>query len=801
MAFKLEEKFVQALAEKPVNFGFNGLGRIVCDRTYARLRDDGQKEQWYQIIERVVNGTYTIQKQHITDLHLPWNEKQAQDSAQEMALRMFDMKFLPPGRGLWTMGSKITQSKKLFAALNNCAFVSTDELSLDPIAPFLFMMDFSMLGVGVGFDCKGAGKIDIKTPLGHKEMQGLLETEEKLWKTYQAESHQKGASEKDVKAKYEKGMDAVREGFQKMEGNYITYKIEDTREGWVKSLGYLLNSYFQWNMWEENKFFIASKEGDTSYEYKTVVFDYSLVRKAGEPLKIFGGLSSGPNPLIEMHMELRKLLSSGVGQKITIRLIADIFNISAKCVVSGNLRRSSQIALGPADEHEFITLKDYNLNPERMAYGWSSNNSIFAETGMDYSKCAQLIADNGEPGFFWLNNARKYGRMCEPPNNKDHRVSGVNPCGEQSLESWELCCLVELFPTRCTDLNDFLRTIKFAYLYAKTVTLCNTHWPRCNRVMLRNRRIGCSVSGIAQFIAKYNLDTLKVWLNDGYQRIQRWDTIYSDWFCVPLSIKTTSVKPSGTVSLVAGVTPGVHYPESRFYIRRVRIGNNDPLLDNLREAGYKIEVCVGNEMTTSVVEVPVDSGVGVRSVSEVSIWEQVNLACFMQQYWADNQVSCTVTFKKEEAKEIPHVLNYAQYGLKGISFLPSFNTPSDDSEKEVKVEKEAKVFREIKHEIKDVTRNGKTESVKYELIFGMDAKGHSYSEKYEVASDGSKTRVFDRKKTPYPQMPYEKITEDEYQYICGRLRPLQYRTETKPQQDSSGEHFCDGDKCVVPKRT
>ena len=85
--------------------------------------------------------------------------------------------------------------------------------------------------------------------------------------------------------------------------------------------------------------------------------------------------------------------------------------------------------------------------------------------------------------------------------------------------------------------------------------------------MLRNRRIGCSVSGVAQFITNRGLGVLKDWLNDGYDVIQEWDKMYSDWFAIPKSIKTTSVKPSGTVSLLAGATPGLHYPESRFYIR------------------------------------------------------------------------------------------------------------------------------------------------------------------------------------------------------------------------------------------
>jgi len=189
--------------------------------------------------------------------------------------------------------------------------------------------------------------------------------------------------------------------------------------------------------------------------------------------------------------------------------------------------------------------------------------------------------------------------------------------------------------------------------------------------MLRNRRIGCSVSGVAQFITNRGLNEFRNWLEGGYDTIQEWDKVYSDWFAIPKSIKTTSVKPSGTVSLLAGATPGLHYPESRFYTRRIRLSINSELIEPLKKAGYKIEPAFGSEDSTLVVEVPVDVGEGIRTAADLSIWEQFSLAAFLQRHWADNQVSCTVTFDPEkEGQEIPNVLNYFQYHLKGISLLP-----------------------------------------------------------------------------------------------------------------------------------
>jgi ribonucleoside-triphosphate reductase len=599
--FKLSEGFINKYKRKKPPFGFNGLGELVYMRTYSRIKEDGKNERWWETVQRVVEGTYSMQKHHIESHQLGWNAWQAQKSAQEMYDRIFTMKFLPPGRGLWAMGTPITEEKGLYAALNNCAFVSTSTLKDDYSKPFCFLMDASMLGVGVGFDTKGAGEVIIK------------------------------------------GADKSR--------NLTKFQIPDTREGWVESVKLLLESYFH---------------GTAPLE-----FDYTKIRPEGELIKGFGGLSSGHEPLKEVHEEIRKVLDSNSGEPITVTTIVDIMNLIGKCVVAGNVRRTAEIVFGDLDSEEYLDLKNYKVNPHREQYGWTSNNSIFAELGMDYSEVAKRIVDNGEPGFAWLDNMKHYSRMKNGGDDKDHRAMGGNPCLEQTLESYELCCLVETFPNNHEDLEDYQRTLKYAYLYAKTVTLGRTHWSDTNRVMLRNRRIGCSVSGVAQFITNRGLHELRNWLESGYDVIQSWDCMYSDWFAIPKSIKTTSVKPSGTVSLLAGATPGLHYPESRFYIRRIRISVNSDLIEPLKKANYRVEPAFGSEDSTLVVEIPVDVGEGIRTASDLSIWEQFSLAAFMQRHWADNQVSCTVTFDPEtESSQISDVLNYFQYHLKGISLLP-----------------------------------------------------------------------------------------------------------------------------------
>ena len=604
--FQLEKEFVDLYSTAKVNFGFNGLGEITYYRTYSRLKENGENEKWFETVERVVNGIYSIQKDHILKQDLGWNEHKAQRSAQEMYERMFTFKFLPPGRGLWACGTSIVE-RGLGAAMNNCGFVSTEGIDKSFSKPFTFMMDMSMLGVGIGFDVKGEGKVTVKTPPVFPE---------------------------SLKVQF-------------------TYIIPDTREGWIESLRLLLESYVASDLKTDPKF--------------EVTFDYSLVRQAGAPIKTFGGVSSGPGPLKELHKKLKKLLNKRSGKTLTATDIADMMNLIGVCVVSGNVRRSAQIMFGEPDSEEYLDLKNYKINPGREEFGWTSNNSVVCDSETDYTRAAERTIINGEPGYFWLENARDYGRMCEPPNFKDRKVVGCNPCAEQSLENFELCCLVETFPANHESKDDYLRTLKFAYLYAKSVTLLKTHNKDTNKVLLRNRRIGLSQTGIAQFLETHTLEEYRRWCQEGYMIIQLYDEIYSNWFCIPRSIKTTSIKPSGTISLLAGATPGMHYPENNFYIRRIRIGKDSPLIQSCIAAGYTYEVDKFDE-SSIIIEIPVS--VKCRTIKDVSIWEQVELAAFIQKWWADNQVSCTVTFKPEEAKEIPSILKYHQYNLKAISFLP-----------------------------------------------------------------------------------------------------------------------------------
>jgi ribonucleoside-triphosphate reductase (thioredoxin) len=594
---QLTESFLEKYKNRSPEWGYEGLGWVVFQRTYSRPLPGGGMEKWWQTVRRVVEGSYEIQKDHCDRNGLPWNAYKSQRSAQRMYDLIFNFKILPPGRGLWAMGTNYVRQRGS-AALNNCAFISTENIKSDFSYPFCFLMDMSMLGVGVGADTRGAGSIVFQEP-----------------------------------------------------ANGGVHEVIDSREGWVEATKQLLEAY--------------------AYGYPLPIFDYSKVRPAGAPISGFGGISSGPVPLESMHKAVNALLRSQIGNACSSAVIVDIFNYIGRAVAAGGIRRSAEIMLGSPDDEEFITLKDPTLHPEELkSHRWTSNNSLTIDRPVRYEKYVDQIMTNGEPGFFWLDNARHYRRMKDGRGDYDTFIMGQNPCGEISLESGEFCNLVELYPAAFDTVTEFLASIRYAYLYAKSVSLLPTHNLQTNAIIGRNRRLGVSISGVVQAIAKFGYREFFDALDQGYKLLREIDREYSKWLCVPESIKLTTIKPSGTISLLAGATPGIHHSHSPYYLRNVRFHPESPLLPILKDAGYPLETSVYDDNTV-VVGFPIKEKYFTKGKADVTMWEQLELAAQMQHYWADNSVSVTVTVKPEEKKDLAAALHLYETRLKSVSLLPA----------------------------------------------------------------------------------------------------------------------------------
>jgi len=559
-----------------------------------------------------------------------------------------------PGYQKFTLADNILTS--------NCATVSTKDIDKDFAGPFAWACDMLMLGVGVGYDTLGAGKVQIsKCPTDYNVAIPLT-----------------------------------------------TYVIPDSREGWVESIRLLLNNYIQ----KDRK--------------EWFIFNYDQIRGPGAPIKGFGGTASGPAPLREGHANITKLLDSYDGKILDSVGITDIMNYIGKFVVAGNVRRSAELSMGRIEDTKFIEMKDYTKYPDECAdRRWMSNNSVTANPDSNFSRIIGNITKNGEPGIILLENCQHFGRVKDGRREIKHPkyddCVGVNPCAEMTLHDKEMCCLVETFPANHDNSEDYHETLKYAYLYAKSVTLVPTHCEATNQVMLRNRRIGTSQSGIQQAIKKFGIQKyLSEFCDKGYETVDYWDTIYSRWLGVPTSLKITTIKPSGTISLLAGATPGVHCTHSEFYMRTIRVAANSPLLKKLAAARYRIEPSL-TDKNTMVVYFPVRESNFTKSKYDISLWEQLTLVKELQYYWSDNSVSCTITFKPEEVKDLLGAIEYFAPYVKTLSFLPLDN--------------------------------------------------HNY-----------------------PQAPYQTCTEQEYDEYVNSLGELDLRDG---KEESKGERFCTNDSCSI----
>jgi len=613
--FRLSEQFINKYKDAEVPWG--PVGYVTFKRTYARRLNEFEEgatgtEEWWQTCRRVIEGMFDIQKRHAFMIGIEWNDAKAQKTAKEAYDRLFNLKWTPPGRGLWMMGTRFIY-ERTGAGLFNCAFRSTKNVADKGGYLFAWMMDALMVGIGVGFDTLGAKSFTVKEPQWTND----------------------------------------------------TLIIEDSREGWVNSVHILLDG------------FILGK--------KVPKFDFSAIRGKGEPIRGFGGTSSGPGPLIELHDNLKALLEPKIGEVIESVDLVDIENLIGRCVVAGNVRRSAALAIGQFNDREYLTMK--NDQEKLYHHRWGSNNSFEAKVGMDYTWHAEQSQKNGEPGYIWLDNARYYGRMKDGKRYDDIKVMGFNPCVEQQLEDAELCCLVETYPAKHDSYEDYIKTLEIAYMYGKTVTLVNTHWPETNAIMLKNRRIGLSQTGVIQAFNKFGRRTMFQWCDDAYDHVQKLDKEYSDWLCVPRSVRMTSIKPSGTVSLLNGSTPGIHYPENEYYIRRIRFASNSKLLPALEEAGYKIEKDAYSP-NTMCVEFPVKEPFFEKGKRDITMWEQLEIAAQYQYYWADNSVSITVTFQDHEKDEIKDALEMYEARLKAVSFLKYQETGYQQAPYEPITEKE-----------------------------------------------------------------------------------------------------------------
>jgi ribonucleotide reductase alpha subunit len=424
--------------------------------------------------------------------------------------------------------------------------------------------------------------------------------------------------------------------------------VPDSRTGWRRLLHSVLKSYF--------------------YTGKSFTYSTILIREFGAPLKTFGGTASGPGALIDGIADICKVMDNRTGKKLRSIDVLDICNIIGRIVVSGSSRRSAQIAMGDPDDVLFLRAKNWSSG-NVPAWRANSNNSIYADHFDEIMPEFWKGYDgSGEPyGLLNRRLSRQYGRLGE--KRLDNTIEGFNPCAEIALADGESCNLATLFLPNIESLEQFKDISTLLYKVQKQITRMNYPYEKTTEIVRQNARLGQSITGILQA----SEDQIS-WLDEAYKHLREFDASYSKENGFPESVRITTVQPSGTLSLLPGITPGVHPAYARYYIRRVRFGAADPLVDACRKRGYKVQWDIGldgrEDHTRYVVEFPCKSPDNAVLAKDMTAIQQLEWVKKMQTEWADNAVSVTVYYRKEELSEIKDWLekNYDK-GIKSVSFL------------------------------------------------------------------------------------------------------------------------------------
>lgn len=461
--------------------------------------------------------------------------------------------------------------------------------------------------------------------------------------------------------------------------NDADFIVPDSREGWVDLLKRTLEASF------------VTGDGFT--------FATHLIRPAGTPIKGFGGTASGAEPLSRGIQQINEVLNNRSGKRLRPIDCLDIMNIIGSVVVAGNVRRSAQIAIGDYDDLEYLKAKRWDLGniPNWRAM---SNNSIACD---DFSKLPEEFWEgyngNGEPyGLINLDSSRIQGRTGET-QYPDPEVMGYNPCAEQSLANYETCCLAEIYLPNIESKEELRKVMSYLYRVNKHSLAIKCVVKETEDIVHKNMRMGIGVTGYLQATEEQ-----RSWLSDAYTWLRAYDKEYSQVMGFPASIKLTTVKPSGTLSLLAGVTPGAHPGYSQYYIRRIRMASDSQLSKVCRENGYNIEYVRNFDGTedhsTVVVEFPCSFPAGTKFADDMTAVDQLEVIKRLQKEWSDNSVSVTIYYRKNELDDIKAWLSENYVNVKSVSFLLHSEHGFDQAPlEEITLEK----YNEMKEKVKPIT--------------------------------------------------------------------------------------------------
>ena len=423
------------------------------------------------------------------------------------------------------------------------------------------------------------------------------------------------------------------------------FLVGDSIEGWADAIKVLVKAY---------------TEGKSD-----PVFDFRDIRPKGARLITSGGKAPGPDPLRICLDQIRGMLNNAVGRKLTSLEVHDINCYIADAVLAGGIRRAAMISLFSKDDYDMLSAKVgkwWKLNPQRGR----ANNSVVLHrdetTEEEFHALWERIEESGagEPGIFWTN---------------DYEM-GTNPCAEIALEAYQFCNLTEVNVSDLEGQDDFNQRVAAAsFIATLQAGYTDFHYlrPQWKEVTERDALIGVGMTGIATGTV------LDLNMTEAADYVMKMNEATANLIGINKAARTTTVKPSGTTSLVLGTSSGVHAWHNDYYIRRIRVGKNEALYTYLVENFPElIEDCYFKPHIEAVMSFPqkAPEGAILRNEHVKDILERVK-RINQEWVWAGhregnnkNNVSCTISIKDNQWNMVGNWMWKNRSYYTGMSVLP-----------------------------------------------------------------------------------------------------------------------------------
>lgn len=649
------------LPSSPISPAWGPTGKEVYERTYQRVKADGELETWADTVRRVVKGNISL---------VP-GERISEGEEEELYDLIYNFRALPAGRHLWMSGVEGRQF------LFNCYVSGWGDRLSDHFA-FTFNQLMEGGGVGANYSAKYLNNYTIGSLVN---VQIVCSPEHDNYEDLKNEGLLSTSFHPDFTGAIE---------------------VDDSREGWVSALIGVIDA--------------ASEFSGGNDLSRLLVFDVSNIRSAGKRIKTFGGTSAGPVPFARMLLSISQLLREAWETGVTGPVAMAIDHVIATCVVSGNVRRSARMSImhwkDPYIEWFLDCKKD-------LSQHWSTNISVEIDdefvylleqeplNGEDipgyhkahkvYRKITEGMLRDGEPGI-WNSSLANHGE----PNP----VVATNPCGEIALEAWENCNLGHINLDAFVDssgLMDIMGVVRAHELITRFLiraTFGDISDEKTIATNGRNRRIGVGHFGYAGFVAKQKIKYSQSWQRGDLQGflmlladvVDRAAAYYAHELRIPVPVKKRTVAPTGTIAKLAGRTEGIHPVYARYFIRRIRYSTVDErqaqAIEDYRAKGYNV-VPDPDTPNTMVVEIPTkealvaeleDLGIDpsyLESVDEISVHDMLKVQEMYQTLWADNAISYTVNVQEGQISmdDFRNVLKPFLGTLKGTTVFPDKSRP------------------------------------------------------------------------------------------------------------------------------